>query len=135
MKYLFTQKKLNVRQRRWLELLTDYDFDINYHPRKANRVADALSRRSTGTLMAIQGFLEELQKEIPDFGLQLLTGRLAALQVQPILLEHMREVHFQNEELTKIRHKVQEGKQEEFSVSKDGIMLFRGRLCTKSGSA
>ena len=78
-----------MRQRRWLELLTDYDFDINYHPRKANRVADALSRKSTGTLMAIQGFLEELQKEIPDFGLQLLTGRLAALQVQPILLEHI----------------------------------------------
>ena len=78
-----------MRQGRWLELLTDYDFDINYHPRKANRVADALSRKSTGTLMAIQGFLEELQKEIPDFGLQLLTGRLAALQVQPILLEHI----------------------------------------------
>ena len=79
--------------------------------------------------MAIQGFLEELQKEIPDFGLQLLTGRLAALQVQPILLEQVRQEQLQDEELTKIRHEVQEGKQEEFSISKDGTTLFRGRIC------
>nr|GFB46164.1 putative reverse transcriptase domain-containing protein [Tanacetum cinerariifolium] len=38
-------KELNMRQRRWLELLSDYDFNIRYHPRKANVVADALSRK------------------------------------------------------------------------------------------
>jgi hypothetical protein len=43
--YIFTQKDLNLRQRRWLELITDYDLEIHYHPGKANLVADALSRK------------------------------------------------------------------------------------------
>ena len=40
LKYLFTQKELNLRQRRWMELLNDYDYTIDYHPGKANVVAD-----------------------------------------------------------------------------------------------
>ena len=43
LKYIFTQKELNMRERRWLELIKDYDCTINYHPGKANIVADALS--------------------------------------------------------------------------------------------
>jgi ribonuclease HI len=43
-KYIFTQKDLNLRQRRWLELIRDYDLEIHYHPGKANLVAAALSR-------------------------------------------------------------------------------------------
>jgi len=46
LKYLFDQKELNMRQRRWLEFLKDYDFQLSYHPEKANVVADALSRKS-----------------------------------------------------------------------------------------
>ena len=45
MKYLFTQKELNLRQRRWVEFLQDYDCTVNYHSGKANIVADALSRK------------------------------------------------------------------------------------------
>ena len=46
LKYIFTQKELNMRQTRWIELIKDYDLDIHYHPGKANVVADALSRLS-----------------------------------------------------------------------------------------
>nr|GEW60423.1 putative reverse transcriptase domain-containing protein [Tanacetum cinerariifolium] len=53
LKYIFTQKELNMKQRRWLELLKDYDTNIQYHPRKANVVADALSRKS-GMLANLQ---------------------------------------------------------------------------------
>nr|GEY73363.1 retrotransposon protein, putative, Ty3-gypsy subclass [Tanacetum cinerariifolium] len=45
LQHILDQKELNMRQRRWLELLSDYDCDICYHPRKANVVADALSRK------------------------------------------------------------------------------------------
>ncbi|WRX26676.1 Reverse transcriptase domain - like 10 [Theobroma cacao] len=57
LKYLLTQKELNLRQRRWLELIKDYDLVIDYHPGKANVVADALSRKSSSSLA-----IRELQK-------------------------------------------------------------------------
>jgi hypothetical protein len=45
LKYIFTQSELNLRQRRWLELIKEYDLHIHYHPDKANIIADALSRK------------------------------------------------------------------------------------------
>jgi hypothetical protein len=47
LKYIFTQLELNMRQRRWLELIKDYDIEIHYHPGKANVVADALGRKAS----------------------------------------------------------------------------------------
>ena len=49
-KYLPSQRELNLRQCRWMELIKDYDCVIDYHPRKANVVADALSRKTMQTL-------------------------------------------------------------------------------------
>jgi hypothetical protein len=75
LKYFFTQIELNMRQRRWLEMIKDYDVEINYHPGKANVVADALSRKTyCNNLMvreeqpALHEELEKLRIEIVDHG-------------------------------------------------------------------
>ena len=71
LKYLFTQKELNLRQRRWMELLKDYDCTIDYHPGKANIVADALSRKSTGSLAYMQTIQLPLMVELQELGVEL----------------------------------------------------------------
>ena len=53
LKYIFTQRDLNMRKRRWMEFLEDYDFTLHYHLGKANVVVDALSRKSRGALASI----------------------------------------------------------------------------------
>ena len=50
LQFVFTQEELNLRQRRWLELLKDFDNSVLYHPEKANVVVDALSRMIMGSL-------------------------------------------------------------------------------------
>ena len=57
LKYLPSQRDLNLRQRRWMELIKDYDCVIDYHSRKANVVADALSRKSVQTLRVLKAHL------------------------------------------------------------------------------
>ena len=53
LKYIFTRRDLNMRQRRWMEFLEDYDFPLHYHLGKANVVADALNRKSRGVLATL----------------------------------------------------------------------------------
>ena len=77
LKYIFTQKDLNMRQRRWLELVKDYDCEIHYHPGKANSVADALSRKEEAKLMSIQTLHPELQREINELEIELIVESLA----------------------------------------------------------
>ena len=53
LKYIFIQRDLNMRQRRWIEYLEDYDFTLHYHPSKANVVTNALSQKLPGVLASI----------------------------------------------------------------------------------
>jgi hypothetical protein len=69
LKYIFNQPDLNLRQRRWLELIKDFDLGINYHPGKANVVADALSRRSHLNMLAARELLLEFCKEFEKLNL------------------------------------------------------------------
>jgi hypothetical protein len=67
LKYIFTQSNLNLRQRRWLELIKDYDLGINYHPGKANVVVDALSCRSHVSQLVMDSMPIELCEEFNKF--------------------------------------------------------------------
>ena len=53
LRYIFTHRYLNMRQRRWMEYLEDYDLTLHYHPGKANVVADSLSQKSRGVLASV----------------------------------------------------------------------------------
>ena len=61
---MFNQKELNLRQRRWLELLKDYHMSVLYHPSKANVVADALSRMTIGSVSLLEEAKKNLAREL-----------------------------------------------------------------------
>jgi hypothetical protein len=69
LEYIFIQSDLNPRQRRWLELIKDYDLKVHYHPRKANVVADALSRKSYANGLQLTFIPAELHAEIEHLNL------------------------------------------------------------------
>ena len=70
LKYIFTQRDLNMRQRRWMEFLEDYDFTLHYHLDKANVVTDALSRKSQGVLANIASREWRMLEIVGQFRLQ-----------------------------------------------------------------
>nr|GEX73839.1 putative reverse transcriptase domain-containing protein [Tanacetum cinerariifolium] len=66
LQHIFSQKELNMRQRRWIELFSDYDSEISYHPSKANVVADALSRKERVKYKRVRAMNMTLQSSIKD---------------------------------------------------------------------
>jgi hypothetical protein len=90
LKYIFTQADLNMRQRRWLELIKDYDLEVHYHPGKANVVADALSRKAQCNCMNMDARVTTLCDELCKLNLEVVpSGELSYISVEPTLQEQI----------------------------------------------
>ncbi|KAL0560422.1 hypothetical protein IC582_000827 [Cucumis melo] len=138
LKYFFTQKELNMRQRRWLELVKDYDCEILYHPGKANVVADALSRKvsHSAALITRQAPLHrDLERAEIAVSVGAVTMQLAQLTVQPTLRQRIIDAQSNDPYLVEKRGLAEAGQVVEFSLSSDGGLLFERRLCVPSDSA
>jgi hypothetical protein len=125
LKYFFTQPDLNMRQRRLLELIKDYGFEIHYHPGKANVVADALSRKAhCNHLPAVGIFREESSIRVSPIMAQynvtptpVLRGEIIAAQSIDIGVAHIKR------RLTEGDHKVNY-----FCIDEEGTLWFKDRL-------
>jgi hypothetical protein len=85
-KYLFTQPDLNMRQRRWLELINDYELEVHYHPSKANVVADALSRKHCCNHLTVHSYTSYYDPE--ESSLRVIPhGRLSNIALIPTIKE------------------------------------------------
>ena len=108
LKYLFSQKDLNLRQQRWMEFLASYDFEIAYTPGKGNVVADALSRKrlSLSPLFVERQSLEFIS--MFDFrpSVDFVPGLLASLEVRPTLLGRIGEAQRDDSQLVELEEKL-----------------------------
>ncbi|GJX38900.1 putative reverse transcriptase domain-containing protein [Tanacetum coccineum] len=84
LQHILDQKELNMRQRRWLELLSDYDCEIRYHPRKANVVADALSRKERVKPLRVRALVMTIGLNLPK---QILEAQTEALKPDNLTAE------------------------------------------------
>ena len=129
--YIFTQRDLNMRQRRWMEFLEDYDFTLHYHPSKANVVVDALSWKSRGALTLASREWQMLET-VGQFGLQYneqAQGTLGNLVAMSSLLGRVIESQGQDTELVSIRDRLQSGVADEgWTIYTDGSLRYRGRV-------
>ncbi|KAL0561189.1 hypothetical protein IC582_001610 [Cucumis melo] len=137
LKYFFTQKELNMRQRRWLELVKDYDCEILYHLGKANVVADALSRKvsHSAALITRQAPHRDLERAEIAVSVGAVTMQLAQLTIQPTLRQRIIDAHSSDPYLVEKRGLAEAGQAVEFSIFSDGGLLFERRLCVPSDSA
>jgi hypothetical protein len=107
LKYLFTQSNLNPRQSRWLELIKDYDLGINYHPRKFNVVANALSRRSHVSQLVVNDMPFELCEEFNKLNLRIVANTEATeMEVGSNLLQEIRKGQVEDEKIKEIKHNI-----------------------------
>jgi len=127
-----------LRQRRWLELLKDYDVAILYHPGKANVVANILSRKpaSMGSLAYIP-----VNKRPLDLDVQALANQFVRLDIfepnralactvaRSSSLEHIRDRQYDEPYLCVPREKVKRGGTKQVTLYADGVLRLQGRVC------
>ena len=122
LKYLLTQKDLNLRQRRWLEFFKEYDCIIDYHPGKANVVADALSRKMIYALT-----LKDCDWRLaPDGAL------LAQLRVISDLKQMIVNAQKNDTKLQEIVQLVGTGDMTDYAIDENGGLLYKSRLCVSN---
>ena len=135
LKYIFQQRDLNLRQRRWLELLKDYDYSILYHHGKANVVADVLSKKSASSLAHISIEKRPIIKELHDLidqGLQWKVTKkclIAQFRVRSVYLDRVKAAQRRDPQLQKIMYEVQQGQSRDFVVDREGTLRLGTRLC------
>lgn len=136
LKYIFSQKDLNLRQQIWMELIKDYDCTINYQPGKANVVADSLSRKSSSSLACLKVGRTSLLHELKDLNVELQVKDLdvlfSHLKVQPTLVDQIKRAQVDDPSLMKIVDEVRNGGRIDFSIHADGTLRFGDRLCVSN---
>ena len=133
MKYLLTQRELNLRHRRCLELIKDYDLVIDYHLGKANVVANALRQKSLVTLAHIRTTYVPLILDLKTLKVSLdcdYNGVLvASFVVNPTLVDQIRGKQVQDNELVKEMHKIMNRDiREIFWISQNEALMMKGRV-------
>lgn len=127
LKYIFTQKDLNLRQRRWLELIKDYDLNIQYTPGKANVVADALSRKVVSpTVSCLITDFERMDISYCYVGVASTESRVILESAIP---QRVLEAQQHDRLLQQVKKRVKEGKTGDFTLDSSGAVRFHGRLC------
>ncbi|GJW15419.1 putative reverse transcriptase domain-containing protein [Tanacetum coccineum] len=115
LQHILNQKELNMRQRRWLELLSDYDCEIRYHSRKANVVADALSRKERIKPLRVRALVMTIGLDLPK---QILNAQTEARKPENIKNEDVGGMLVENSK--KFRT-------EKLEPRTDGTLCFNGR--------
>ena len=120
-----------MRQRRWLELIKDYDLEVHYHPGKANVVADALSRKVHCNCLSVESYNDTLCAEMQRLKLEIIPqGSLNHILVEPTLYDKVIMAQLHDKSVGIIKQKVVEGenKYKCFRVVHKGILWFEDRL-------
>jgi hypothetical protein len=131
LKYIYTQSELNMRQRRWLELIKDYDLEVHYHPGKANVVADALSRKVHCNHLELEPVSDPLCEEMRRLNLEVVRqGNLYALAAEFNLYDQIVTAQRNDENLQIIKQKLVEGDPKYTCFRKDhpDVIWFGKRL-------